>query len=207
MPEEFIDYYELMQISPNAEPQTVVRVFRMLAARYHPDNTQSGDLNIFMRLMEAYKVLTNAEQRADYDVRWQAQRAKPLGVFGRKEFTRGMDGEANRRLGILTLLYARRRANPDRPGCSVLEFEQSMATPREHLLFSLWYLKDKCLLAQNDSSDYVITHLGVDFVEEKLPSSDSLHRLLTSGEEGTLGGGDAPPWPVDPNLSNGDVDG
>ncbi len=35
--EDFIDYYELLQISPNAEPQTIQRVYRMLAARYHPD--------------------------------------------------------------------------------------------------------------------------------------------------------------------------
>ena len=32
----FVDYYELMQISPNAEIETIQRVYRMLAARYHP---------------------------------------------------------------------------------------------------------------------------------------------------------------------------
>ena len=34
---EFIDYYELLQISSNAEPETIQRVYHMLAARYHPD--------------------------------------------------------------------------------------------------------------------------------------------------------------------------
>jgi len=34
----FVDYYELMQISQNAELPTIQRVYRMQAARYHPDN-------------------------------------------------------------------------------------------------------------------------------------------------------------------------
>jgi curved DNA-binding protein CbpA len=48
--EKFLDFYELMQISPNAEPETVQRVYRMLAARYHPDNTQTGDPELFVRV-------------------------------------------------------------------------------------------------------------------------------------------------------------
>jgi curved DNA-binding protein CbpA len=63
----FIDYYELMQISPNAEPATIVRVFRMLAARYHPDNRETGQLPVFHRLMEGYKILSDPVQRAEYD--------------------------------------------------------------------------------------------------------------------------------------------
>ena len=46
----FVDYYELMQISSNAEPETIHRVFHMLAARYHPDNPQSGDTEKFLLL-------------------------------------------------------------------------------------------------------------------------------------------------------------
>lgn len=198
MAEAFVDYYELMQISPNAEPQTIVRVFRMLAARYHPDNTETGDMDTFLRLMEAYKVLTTPERRADFDLRWQAEQARPMGIFGRKEFVGGLDGEANRRLGVLTLLYTRRRADPDRPGCSLLELEQSTATPREHLAFSLWYLKDKSLIAQNECSDYVITHLGVDHVEEKLPGNEILFKLLNAAEDGVSRSTSTPPWPVDP---------
>src|SRR4051812_13398865 len=39
----FVDYYELLQISPNAEPETIHRVYKMLAQRYHPDNPETGD--------------------------------------------------------------------------------------------------------------------------------------------------------------------
>ena len=37
------EYYELLQISPNAEAETVHRVYRLLAARYHPDNPHTGN--------------------------------------------------------------------------------------------------------------------------------------------------------------------
>jgi curved DNA-binding protein len=33
-----VDYYEFLQISPNADVDTIHRVYRFLAARFHPDN-------------------------------------------------------------------------------------------------------------------------------------------------------------------------
>ncbi|MBI5087241.1 MAG: DnaJ domain-containing protein [Acidobacteria bacterium] len=185
MPEEqFVDYYELMQISPNAELGTIQRVFRMLASRYHPDNPRTGDIDRFLLLTKAYRILSNAEAKADYDVEYLAKRLQPLGVFGLKEFELGIDGEANRRMGVLCLLYNRRRSNPDRPGVSVLELETMMTFPREHLMFTLWYLKDKNLALQDESSDIVITGLGVDHVEANLPSNKILYKMLKAAENG-----------------------
>ena len=44
---EQADYYELLQISPNAEPETIHRVYRLLAQRYHPDNRETGNAQKF----------------------------------------------------------------------------------------------------------------------------------------------------------------
>jgi len=41
--ESFNDYYEALQLSPNADSETIERVFWMLAKRYHPDNDQTGN--------------------------------------------------------------------------------------------------------------------------------------------------------------------
>ena len=38
-----VDYYEVLQISPNADPDTVTRVFRLLARRLHPDQAETGN--------------------------------------------------------------------------------------------------------------------------------------------------------------------
>src|SRR6516164_697655 len=97
----FVDYYELMQISPNAEAETIQRVYRMLAGRYHPDNTNTGDMERFLRLNEAYQVLSDPQARAEYDADYRAQRLEPIEVFNLREFAVGIDGEGNRRMGLL----------------------------------------------------------------------------------------------------------
>ena len=179
---EFIDYYELLQISPNAEFETVQRVYRMLATRYHPDNPNSGDVDKFLLLNEAYEVLSSAERRKAYDGEYQAHRTEPLPVFHLRDFTGGVDSEENRRMGILCLLYTRRRTNPENAGMSILEFETLMSMPREHLMFTLWYLKEKELTRQNEASDFVITAEGVDEVEKTLPTKEILYKLLRGTE-------------------------
>ena len=127
--DRFIDYYELMQISPNAEQETIQRVYRLLAARHHPDNPHTADVGKFVLLQRAYAILSSPEKRVAYDVERDTQKLQPLGVFSLKEFTVGIDGEGNRRMGILCLLYHRRRTMPDVPGMSILELEGIMAFP------------------------------------------------------------------------------
>jgi len=98
-----------------------------------------------------------------------------------QEFSIGVDGEANRCMGILRLLYNRRRSNPD-SGLSLLEFKAKMLFAREHLLFPIWYGKEQGLLRWDDYSDFVTTGPGVDNVETHLPSNRLLYRLLKTAE-------------------------
>jgi curved DNA-binding protein len=183
--DSFVDYYELMQISPNAEAETIQRVYRMLAARYHPDNPETADTERFLLLNQAYKVLTDPEARADYEATHAIRHLEPLNIFNLKEFAIGIDGESNRRMGILCLLYNRRRANTDDPGISLLELETLMSIPREHLVFTLWYLKEKGHLRQGEESDFQITAAGADYVEQNLPTNRILYHLLKAAETGT----------------------
>ena len=134
---DFVDYYELFQISPNAELETIYRVFKMLATRYHPDNTETGELSRFLLLNQAYETLTDPRQRSSYDAIYAEHKVQPIGLFETKEFSIGVDGEANRRMGILCLLYNRRRSNPDDPGLSLLEFEAMMSFARVHLMCTM----------------------------------------------------------------------
>lgn len=184
--DEYLDIYELMQISPNAEPETVQRVYRMLASRYHPDNPKTGDPDRFIKLTEAYRILSNRESRAAYDLDYQMRNTQPISVFEMREFAAGIDGESNRRMGILCLLYNRRRSNPDNPGMSILEFEKLMSFPREHLMFTLWYLKDAELIRQDESSNFVVTSRGVDYVEKNLPDYKTLYHLIKAAETGNV---------------------
>jgi curved DNA-binding protein len=182
----FINYYELLQISPNAEPETIQRVFRMLAARYHPDNPRTGDRDKFILLNQAHTILSNRETRAKYDMELQSHSAEPLALFAAPEFVQGIDGEANRRMGILSLLYNNRRSNPDQAGISLLQLETMMSMPREHLLFTIWYLKEKDWIRQTENSDMVISAAGVDHVEKNLNSHQLLYNLLKAAENGAV---------------------
>ena len=182
----FLDYYELMQISPKAESETVQRVYRILAGRCHPDNPNSGNLEHFLRLKQAYEVLNDPEERARYDEQYQVQQALPVEIFNMEDFAIGIDGESNRRMGLLCLLYHRRRLNPGEPGVSLLELEKMMISAREHLLFTVWYLKDKGYVRQTEDSSFAITGLGVDHVEQGLPRNRLLYRLLNEAEGGSV---------------------
>ena len=68
-----IDLYEVLQVSENAEPDTIQRVYRLLAQRFHPDNTDTGNEARFRAVHDAYTVLSDPEKRARYDVQ-RAQR-------------------------------------------------------------------------------------------------------------------------------------
>ncbi len=185
MPNEpFVDYYQLMQISPTAEAETVQRVFRMMADRYHPDNPQTGDAGRFARLKRGYDILSHREKRAAYDRAYQLHTSQPLSVFNLKEFAPGIDGERNRRIGILCLLYNRRRSNPEVPGLSILDLETQTGIPREHLHFTLWRLKEDELVFQDENTDFAITGAGADSVETNLPSNQVLYQLMKAAELG-----------------------
>lgn len=131
------NFYEILQISPRADIDTIHRVYRIMAARFHPDNPVSGDHEMFLRLCEAYEVLSKPERRVLYDYALQARQAEPIPIFGARIFVDGLGGELNRRFGVLALLYQRRRTNQGNLGISTLELERYMSLPREHLEFTL----------------------------------------------------------------------
>jgi curved DNA-binding protein CbpA len=181
----FVDFYELLRVSPGAEIESIQRVHRALAARYHPDNKETGDLERFLRVNEAYKILSDPDKRREFDTQYKAKKENPMPIFLTKEFTEGVDGEVNRRIGLLCLLYTQRRVNQVNPALSVLEIEQMMFIPREHLLFTIWYLKSKRFIQQDDRSSLMITAEGIDFLEANLPEHKTMYKMLEAADMGS----------------------
>ena len=66
----FVDYYDLMQISPNADEEIIQQMFRFLAKKWHPD-LQQNESERFRLLVEAHKILSDPEKRAAYDLKYQ----------------------------------------------------------------------------------------------------------------------------------------
>ncbi|MGA9668126.1 MAG: J domain-containing protein [Terracidiphilus sp.] len=174
-------YYEFLQISPNAEPETIHRVFKFLAARLHPDNPETGDADRFSQLKQAYDVLSSPALRAEYDANYKKDEDETDPLSNSVDFMDSLDGELNRRLGLLALLYQRRRTNPALPEVSLMEVEMRMGFPRDYLEFTTWYLLKKGYITRADNSAFTLTAEGVDFVESQRASIPVLNKLLTSG--------------------------
>jgi hypothetical protein len=174
-----IDYYEFLQISPNADADTIHRVYRFLAARLHPDNVESGHAQNFQLLKAAYDVLSDPKRRAQYDAARGQAPSQPLSTS--IDFMDALDGELNRRLAVLAVLYYRRRTNPVYPEIALAEIEERMGFPRDYLDFTLWYVQKKGYVAKADNATYTLTVEGVDFVETQRTSIPTLNKLLTSG--------------------------
>jgi len=176
-----LDYYEFLQISPNADYDTIHRVYRFLAARFHPDNPTSGDPEKFFMLKTAYDILSNPDSRLEYDNTRQRQAADKTPLSSTVDFMDQYEGEMNRRLAVLAVLYYRRRNCSQNPSVSLPEIEQQMGFPRDYLDFTTWYLSKKGYITRADNSDFTLTAEGVDFVETQRANLPVLSKMLTSG--------------------------
>lgn len=160
------DHYEVLQISANAEPDTIHRVYRLLAQRFHPDNAETGNEAQFRALSEAYQVLSDPERRSQYDVAREGHRQERWRLVAS-----GADAENDYeieqlvRLTVLEVLYTRRRTDPDNPGVTPLDLEALLGRPREHLEFTIWFLNQKKWITRSDNSSLVITADGAEFLE------------------------------------------
>ena len=76
-PLEQLDYYALLELEHGVSSDEVRRAFHRFAAKYHPDKwvargadarTVERAAQIYRRGAEAYRVLTDARRRKEYDV-------------------------------------------------------------------------------------------------------------------------------------------
>ena len=151
-----VDYYEVLQVSDGAEPETVNRVYRLLAQRYHPDNRETGNEARFREITEAYQVLSSPEKRAQYDATYQQRRKDRWRIVSAgAQSENDFEMEQIVRLTVLEALYTKRRLDPQAPGIYVLELEKMLGRPREHLEFTLWFLNQKKLINTDDARMYI----------------------------------------------------
>jgi curved DNA-binding protein len=172
-----VDFYEVMQISPNADSDTIHRIYRLLAVRFHPDNQETGSLETFRGITEAYQTLGDPEKRAAYDVSHRETRRLTWKIFDQCAAPLGVDGERRKREGVLTLLYRKRIATPDQAHLTLREIEELLGVPREHLEFTVWYLREGQLIQRSDNGRLTITLKGVDLAEAALERKGTISLL------------------------------
>ncbi|TPJ34268.1 J domain-containing protein [Mesorhizobium sp. B2-6-5] len=173
----FTDYYELLQVSSNANSETIERIFRYFAMRYHPDNRDTGDEARFSEIVEAHNTLRDPAKRAQYDIQYKDHfnlRAKLTEEAGN---TRSQEQDSVIQAKVLSLLCVKRRQDADHPGIGDVELEQMSGCPREHLRFHLWYLKAKGWIGKIENGMFAVTAEGVDRVNSESRREPAPRRL------------------------------
>ena len=178
----FVDHYEVLQISPNADQETIHRVYRIQAARFHPDNRETGDAQAFRRISDAYQTLSDPRMRGAYDTEHHhARRRNARDLFEQASSAQGVDVERLKRQEILQLLYKQRLAHPEQPSMSLRDLEELLAIPRQQLEFSLWFLKEGGLLVRTDSAKHTITMKGAELVESTMNQATPQRERISDG--------------------------
>jgi hypothetical protein len=136
-----------------------------------------------MSVKDAYDVLSMPSLRAEYDAACVNQAFQPVPLSNSIDFMDTVEGELNRRLALLALLYNQRRTEPDRPQLTLYEVEKLMGFPRDYLEFTIWYVHKKGYITRSDNSAFTLTADGVDFVETQRTRMPVLNKMLTSGSE------------------------
>ena len=68
MATNFVNYYKVLQVDPEAETEVIEATYRRLALKYHPDVNKSPDAEEKMKLFnEARGILTNPQKRRMYN--------------------------------------------------------------------------------------------------------------------------------------------
>ena len=161
------DFYAVLQINRRAEPETIRRVYRLLARRYHPDNPETGDAEQFRLLGEAYAVLSDTTRRAEYDTNPEIFQPEPETAPsdpgpGPHDF----EFEQLARLAVLEALYTQRRVEPSNAFIYDGDLESRLGVSRERLEFTIWYLREKGFVRRaTENSRLGITAEGAEFLE------------------------------------------
>ena len=183
------DYYEVLQVNPSADQDTIHRVYRILAQRYHPDNPDTGNQSAFQAVLAAHQTLSDPEKRAAYDVRYQASKSLRWEIFEKPTDSEGVEIQRRMRAGILSALYELKVKEPSSGGITLRDLEKLLGCPREHMEFPMWYLIRKELVTPGENGRFDITIAGCDAAEDfhaegLAPTSPKVKQLPAPETEG-----------------------
>lgn len=69
------NYYEILEISKNASSEIIEKAYKTLAKKYHPDVQEENKKETaevkFKEIGEAYEILSDAEKKSEYDVKYE----------------------------------------------------------------------------------------------------------------------------------------
>jgi curved DNA-binding protein len=165
--EEFIDFYDTLQVRQNCDAKTLEAAYRRLAKAYHPDHSKSADITKFNDVVAAYRTLRDSKKRAQYDAAHfdPVPDGSAFAAAGEAEIhDEAALSDADDHAKILIYLYKKRRDDPINPGVVAFYLQQMLNCTQETFEFHKWYLKEKGFVSITEQGTLAITIQGVDHV-------------------------------------------
>lgn len=72
--------YDLLEIPTNASDKEIKNAYKKMARRYHPDINKDGQA-MFVRINNAYAILSDSRQKAKYDTMLSSSTARTFEIF------------------------------------------------------------------------------------------------------------------------------
>jgi curved DNA-binding protein len=185
----FVDYYEFLMISPQADRAMVEWAVRLMLARYGKKNDQQADEQKYNLVKDAYRTLADPKRRAAYDKErlgrtegvsasgpMQGAAALPARVEGepldpeliRVELTANVNDvrlQKRIRQGIMSALYDVMITRPRNPELGRAEIARAVGVSIDEMEFAIWYCREQGLLRTTAQGLYALSTKGVDWVE------------------------------------------
>lgn len=189
----FVDYYDILQVHPTCDPKIIESAYHYLAKMYHPDHSGDEDTTRFNDVTQAYRVLRNADKRAEYDARYATEKHgesvwAPFVNAGEIDENAALS-DADDHARILMFLYKKRREDAQDAGVIGFYLQDMLQCSDERFDFHKWYLKEKGYIQVTEQGTLAITIQGVDHV---------IAMSRTTRAEKLLIGQSSAPGPTDP---------
>lgn len=171
----------MLGVEPKADSDTIQRAYAKLAQKYFPNNPETGNSEMFDAINMAYETLSDPQLRATFDKLKGVGQAEGKPTFSGAAFFDALGRESILRSAILCVLYDRRRTKPSSPSLSMRQLESIVEATETELATSMWYLKQRGLVASDDKSSLHVTVDGLDFLENKKPEYEDVMPFIKAG--------------------------
>lgn len=162
--ETFLDYYAILQVSPNCSARSLEEAYHSLAKKFHPDHAEQPDVAKLTEVINAFKALKDPQDRAEYDTMYSRATGYVFSAQDDLLEERSALSDADAHARILMLLYKKRREQAQDAGVGQYFIHEMLGCSEEIFDFHIWYLKEKGYIMVTDQGTLAITIAGVDHV-------------------------------------------
>jgi hypothetical protein len=185
---EFVDYYDFLMVSPQADKAMLEWAVRLMLTRYGSKTPETADAAKYETTKVAYRALIDPIKREEYDRLWVKHKGQPGPTEAGKRERRTIPSRAGQppldkicvehdateedvrlqvklRQAVVSALYDVLITNPRNIELGRAEVAKAVHCRIDDLEFPIWFLRECGLIKTSNAGDYAITADGVKWVE------------------------------------------